>query len=545
MKNKIYTGIVVALFVILAVFLVLIAVTTVRELTGDESAAESEASENPWDTPDFSDPETSKETSVPDNTDISDPEVSTPETSTPEVSEPELSKEDILDIFDEKVDLLKEVLKDGYRVFFSTGDTITHHSDDLSTLAEYWDTSYIYKDGNFAATYSPYNITIEIKNSEYTDILPYIENQLNKTDADIRFVLDTIHGENIKITYDKKTAEFFFSGDCEYDGKDATVSGYAEFVDSSVDLKATYTYEKYNQNTGETSYEHATIKYVIAKAGPPFQYDVQPDRSFENQAELSNYISETRKVAHALPKLMRHPLNKLITVTSDNKGMRGTEKLKLLTVGTNEDFVAAFSTLYDKSYGQFFYRKENAYVTDSGYDQYSESSYWVLDGDDEWIESTDGHDSKEKAYTVESYFEHKNFFNLQDLFYSADDDTTPELQRAFRNLHKFESINYTDNGDGTITATITLSKEDLSVALFGVMDNFNTWSYIISQDKDLEQALCITYDNETGVLVGMTFDVYAEGKNNAWYKHSFELTVTDADKSMLPEKEELLAGNWN
>jgi len=42
----------------------------------------------------------------------------------------------------------------------------------------------------------------------------------------------------------------------------------------------------------------------------------------------------------------------------------------------------------------------------------------------------------------------------------------------------------------------------------------------------------------------LTFSCEADGKDGFWYKHSFELTVTDADESMLPEKEELLAGNW-
>jgi len=555
MKNKIYTGIVVALFVILAVFLVLIAVTTVKELTGDESAAESEISENPWDTPDFSDPEASKETSVPDNTDISDPEVSTPETSTPEVSEPEVSKEELLAIFEERVSWLKEALKDSYKITFDTGYTvgysITHFTHDRSTLAELRDIRYIYKDGNFAIIDPWESISIELNDAEYEDVLPYIESLLNKADTDVRLVFDTVYSEDVVITYfdpligiDEKAAEFSFSGDCEYDGKDATVSGFIVFRDSSVKVNATYTY----QTTDEMTLENAKIEYFISKADTQIQYDVQPDYTFENRTELNNYVYEMPKAIGALPKLLSYPLNKLITVNieeSDSEGESGAESFKLIAVGTNEDFTAAISHLRDDPYRQILYLEDYFYVTDNSCDTYSKRDFWKYENGEKVKKSEESAVSDKNDYTVKGFFEHRNYFNMQNLFYPYDDSTTAGLGTALRYMARYDDVTYTDNGDGTVTAKLTVSMSYIHAPLMNSSgaDNFK-WLEILHQDKDLEQALCITYDNETGVLVGMTFDVYAEGENNTWYKHSFELTVTDADESMLPEKEELLAGNW-
>ncbi len=82
MKHKIYTGIVIALFVLLAIILSLIVVFTVRELTGEESKN------------DISVPDESIDINVSDGDDISDTDVSVPsETSVPETSEPEVSVE--------------------------------------------------------------------------------------------------------------------------------------------------------------------------------------------------------------------------------------------------------------------------------------------------------------------------------------------------------------------------------------------------------------------------------------------------------------------
>lgn len=540
MKNKIYTGIVVALFVILAVFLVLIAVTTVKELRGNESEVSRTLSE----VLEISVPEVSKETSAPDNTDISEPEVSKPETSKPEISEPEVSKEELLAIFDERVSWLKAALKDSYKITFDTNFYITHHFDALSTLAEYGETYYIYKDGKFAIIDSLEGLTIELKNAEYKDILPYIESLLNKVDTDVRLVFDTVYGENIKITYDKIAAEFFFNGDCEYDGKDATVNGYIVFRDSSVQVKATYTY----QNANEVTFENI-IEYTISNADTQIQYDVQPDYTFENRTELNEYVNGMQKAIGALPKLLSYPLNKLITVNieeSDSEGESGTESLKLIAVGTNEDFTAAISHLRDDPYRQILYLEDYFYITDAGWDLYKKRDFWKYENGEKVKTSEESAVSDKNDYTVKSFFEHRNYFNMQNLFYPYDDSTTAGLGTAVRYMARYDDVTYTDNGDGTVTAKLTVSMSYIHAPLMNssIADNFK-WLDTIHQDKDLDQALCITYDSETGVLVGMTFDVYAEGKNNAWYKNSFELTVTDADESMLPEKDEVLAGSWN
>ena len=126
MKNKIYTGIVVALFVILAVFLVLIAVTTVKNLRGNESGNESETSQTLSEVPEISLPEVSEETSAPGNTDTSEPEVSEPEE-----SKHELSKEEILALLEQDIANTKAALEKGYSLNYN-GNEITFYEKDLS-----------------------------------------------------------------------------------------------------------------------------------------------------------------------------------------------------------------------------------------------------------------------------------------------------------------------------------------------------------------------------------------------------------------------------
>ena len=112
-------------------------------------------------------------------------------------------------------------------------------------------------------------------------------------------------------------------------------------------------------------------------------------------------------------------------------------------------------------------------------------------------------------------------------------------------LNQLNDINFSDNADGTITAEFTASPNWLGVLLFTEAgDGLYEWVNTVNNDPDLNQKVTLTYDPITKQMTAYEFLCEAKGTDGFWFKHSCVVTVTEAHESMLPDKADLLAGNW-
>ncbi len=547
MKNKIYTGIVVALFVILAVFLVLIAVTTVKNLRGDESGNESEISQTLSEVPEISLPEVSEETSAPGNTDTSEPEVSEPEE-----SKHELSKEEILALLEQDIANTKAALEKGYSLNYN-GNEITFYEKDLSMCLKVHGNVFNFENGKIsisAKTADGY-ATYEVQQVSYKDFYPFVETTLYELETSVRQHINVVYGDGIRMTY--SDGAYYFSGDCVYNGYEATVSGRIILTDNDMTVKCTYTYTDANNKIRRSEFSQTidTNKRPVANVIEPVR-----KQEFANIEALHDYYEKIDKAFDSVAKLAKYPLNKNITIDQNSVDSEGNTEYwikKLVAVGSETEYTVAERTEYEKLTGDIYYSKTYTYTTESGYDRrwiYKAHGYTTPD---QKPVSKDYTSSKSESKSFAEQFRYANLFDgdiyFQDIQIGSQYYTSDFVQLAVNastKLEKVDQISFTKNTDGTVTASISVARNWLEMILFNELgEGPSQWISAVNNDADLEQKMLLTYDPETGMLTALTFNCEADGKDGFWYKHSFELTVTDADESMLPEKEELLAGNWN
>lgn len=105
----------------------------------------------------------------------------------------------------------------------------------------------------------------------------------------------------------------------------------------------------------------------------------------------------------------------------------------------------------------------------------------------------------------------------------------------------FIGTEYTYNSDGTVTVSTDCTDRYLSFLYYHIRPRDGTIIDKREYKNSFEDTANFTYDLNTGMIIGFDFSAT---DNNGDLKIQISLKTQDADESMLPEKAELLAGNW-
>lgn len=468
-----------------------------------------------------------------------------------EESKPEPTQEEIKALFAEDISRFTEKKKDGYVTKFENY-TVQYSREDYSFFVKNENAEFYYHNNVIYALIpnEPYTY-VEIKSVGFNTFTELADCTIidYKWDTFIEHITKTESKIAIKETDEmiRYSAENSYIHLGEYDGK-VTTTFY--IYDTKIRIVAEYQYgEKDDLHRFSENY---TIYLQANTAKKPTADDAGKAYVFENLDEYKAFADKLYAFYGSVYKykLNNNTLNKAIY--ADYKGTDSTGGdyyiiEKTVAVGTNDDFVRASKTNYYRLPGELYKYDSYAYVTEESYDY---RRIWEVfnyhNADYEYGAVITGEDNESKPGNRIYSDLYVNIYR-DEAFFTAYFPSNGELKTDIKNFAiiagRFDSITYTSNNDGTVTADFTCINDKWThTLLFGSAQNTNSsWMH---PDNDYDYTAFLTYDTETGLMTSLSIYCKATRNDGFWYEHKLEVTVTDADESMLPEKADLLEGNW-
>ncbi len=483
------------------------------------------------------------------------PEESKPEESKPEESKPELTQEEIKEKFRNYLSALKEKQEPGYREEYN-GTTIRYCSADNSTYVEAHNTEYNYYNNGIYAYLPDYDVSVAlfIEKADYETFVKWTGDTITRTRENGNELIRTLLETDSEITFIElpqaeqyvTTAKYVHNE--KYEG---TVKINAIAREREITIVAQYNYkEVYN---GKTTPKTFTREYTLGlhsnPAKPILYSKADKTYNFKDLKEYEDYCNRIYEFYSSVYNLGGNSLNKAIYVNYkgvDSRGSNGYLNEKIVAVGANDDYVVAKLQEYYKPSGEIYKSDTYSYITEKGYDSrriWEGYNFHNIDLPYGSVIKHDEVDSKEQ----ELLFSDRSVQVYRDDTFFTDylkngGKLSTDLHCFKRIVCAFDKIEYTSNDDGTITVNFTCSgRQNILSLLFGTTYQIN--GHWISERNVYDHVATLTYDPETGMMTSLSVDCTAT-RDGFWYKHEFDLTVTDADESMLPIKVELLAGSW-
>ena len=488
----------------------------------------------------------------------SKPEASLPEESKPaEESKPVLTQEEIKTLFTENISRFTEKKKEGYVTKYKDY-TVEYSRADNSMYVNNYMTEYNYYD-NGIYILIPHNTRtyVAIKSADFDTFTEWVEATTKILDDKWDVFLKHISETNSKIVRTETNGTVRYTAENDYlhvDKYNGKVSTTFLISDTKIKIIAEYQYLYPSTLGGKSEMEYFSENYTIELKTDSAK-ELNADNAdkayeFESLDEYEAFVEKLYTFYGSVYKLGRNSLNKAIYADYRGTDSAGGDYYiieKTVAVGTNDDFIKASKTNYYRLPGELYKFDSYAYTTEESYDyrriwegvNYHNTDYEygaVITGDD-----------KESKSVNRLYSELYVNVYRDDFFFTDFPGIGVELNDNIKNFAiiagRFDSITYTDNDDGTVTVDFTcINDEWTRTLLFGAALNTNSsWMH---EDNVYDYTAFLTYDTETGLMTSLSINCKATRNNGFWYDHKLEVTVTDADESMLPEKAELLEGKW-
>ncbi len=495
------------------------------------------------------------------------PEESKPEESKPaeeskptEESERELAQEKIKADYQNDVSILNKKMKQGYTIEYGNY-TVKYCAADNSIYVNNGNEEYNYYDKGIhvCIPYDTYT-AVSIKKADYETFSEWIKPITDEVNSVREALLQQILEAESDIAFSSENDTIIYraKGDYLHSGKyKGTVSTIVRMSNNVVRITATYQYEYKTNSDGKTRNESFTKTYYVkfttdsAKEHIKNNDKVLKTYEFENLEEYKAFAEKLYDFYGSVYKLSKNSLNKAIY--ADYRGTDSTDGdyyiiEKTVAVGTNDNFVKASKTNYYRLPGELYKFDSYAYTTEESYDyRRIWEGFNYNNPDYEYGAAITGEDNKSDAKNRLYSNLHSNVYYDDDFFTYYLSNNGGELKTDIKNFAiiagRFDSITYTANDDGTVTVNFTcVNNESIHSLLFGMELNINSkWMH---KDNAYDYTAFLTYDAETGLMTSLSINCKATKKDGFWYDHKLEVTVTDADESMLPEKAELLEGKW-
>ncbi|MBR6507574.1 MAG: hypothetical protein IKT37_08250 [Clostridia bacterium] len=486
----------------------------------------------------------------------SKPEASKPEASLPEESKPVLTQEEIKTLFAEDISCFLEKKKEGYVTEYEN-HTVEYYRADNSMYVKSDVVEYNYYD-NCINVLVPYETCtyVAIKAADFDTFTEWIEPTTNTLDNKWSTFLNHIEESESEIVRTETNGTISYTAENSYlhfDKYEGKVTTTFLISDTRISISAKYQYtDTYGEKSKVKYFSENYTTELKTNSAKKLNAD-NPDKTyeFENLDAYKAFADKLYDFYGSVYKLSKNSLNKAIY--ADYKGTDSTGGNyyiieKTVAVGTNDDFVKASEKNYYRLPGELYKYDSYAYSTEESYDyrriwegfNYNNPDYEygaVITGED------NKSDAKNRLYSDL----HSNVYYDDDFFTDYLSNNGGELKTDIKNFAiiagRFDSITYTANNDGTVTVNFTcVNNESIHSLLFGMALNINSkWMH---KDNVYDYTAFLTYDAETGLMTSLSINCKATKKDGFWYDHKLEVTVTDADESMLPEKAELLEGKW-
>ena len=504
---------------------------------------------------------TPKEESVSESTppEESKPaEESKPEESIPpEESKPVLTQEEIKTLFAEDISCFLEKKKEGYVTEYEN-HTVEYYRADNSMYVKSDVVEYNYYD-NCINVLVPYETCtyVAIKAADFDTFTEWIEPTTNTLDNKWSTFLNHIEESESEIVRTETNGTISYTAENSYlhfDKYEGKVTTTFLISDTRISISAKYQYtDTYGEKSKVKYFSENYTTELKANSAKKLNAD-NPDKTYEFE-NLDAYKAFADKLYAFYGSVYKYKLNNNTLNKAIYTDYKGTDSTggnyyiieKTVAVGTNDDFVKASENNYYRLPGELYKYDSYAYSTEESYDyrriwegfNFHNRDYEygaVITGDD--IESEPRNQLHSDLY-VNVYPDDAFFTN----FLASGRELETDIKNFAIIAGRFDSITYTSNDDGTVTADFTCVGNEWTLhLLFGMMLNINSdW---VHPNNVYDYTAQLTYDTETGLMTSLSIYCKATRNGGFWYEHKLDVTVTDADETMLPEKADLLAGNW-
>ncbi|MBE6540255.1 MAG: hypothetical protein E7674_05910 [Ruminococcaceae bacterium] len=483
----------------------------------------------------------------------SKPEESIP----PEESKPVLTQEEIKTLFAEDISCFLEKKKEGYVTEYEN-HTVEYYRADNSMYVKSDVVEYNYYD-NCINVLVPYETCtyVAIKAADFDTFTEWIEPTTNTLDNKWSTFLNHIEEPESEIVRTETNGTISYTAENSYlhfDKYEGKVTTTFLISDTRISISAKYQYtDTYGEKSKVKYFSENYTTELKTNSAKKLNAD-NPDKTYEFE-NLDAYKAFADKLYAFYGSVYKYKLNNNTLNKAIYTDYKGTDSTggnyyiieKTVAVGTNDDFVKASEKNYYRLPGELYKYDSYAYSTEESYDyrriwegfNFHNPDYEygaVITGDD--IESEPRNQLYSDLY-VNVYHDDAFFTN----FLASGRELETDIKTFAIIAGRFDSITYTSNDDGTVTADFTCVGNGWTLhLLFGMMLNINSdWAH---PNNVYDYTAQLTYDTETGLMTSLSIYCKATRNGGFWYEHKLDVTVTDADETMLPEKADLLAGNW-